>query len=215
MKKIEKQVEEIVRPIETKEFNKLTFPEVDLKKKPTTNEIFGMYKDLIELKHVPGVEANTSISRTIVSIKPYYEQYTMEKIAQKSEDFEKYEKALEEGLKKFATPKGEKEPRFRTGVKDDREYRQLDIDFNSKEIQKFRSDLEVEYAKAIKEREEQLKQFSEWMNSECTLPIELHKVKMSLMPKNPETNLKPLFDALFFLFDDDVKETPESRKDKK
>jgi len=214
MKKIEKNVEEIVKPIEVNQFDKLTFPKVDLAKKPTNNEIFGMYKDLVELKHVPGIDANTAISKTIVSIKPYYERYTFENIAQKTEDFEAYEKELEDAYKKLATPKGETEPRYRTTMRDDREMRQFDIDFNSDEVQKIRSEIEVKYAATIKERQEQVRQFYKWMDMECKFPIVLEKVKLSWMPKNKEANLKPLFDAVFFILDYDVNDTPETKKGK-
>jgi hypothetical protein len=174
---------------------------------------------LASLKHVPSCAVNTAISITILSLKPLYEAFQQDKVIPKSEEYLAYEKKLKETYEELSRAEI-KETKVKTAPKTQvfytergDEFKALDIDYNSPEVIMKRATIEGEFAKAIQERKDQLKDYNEWMDKECVANYELQKINISLMPKG-DGDYKELFDAVQPMLDfgSPGTTTPEAKK---
>lgn len=170
-------------------------PEVKKTGKLTNLEIINLYSNLKKLKQVPGLKLNYAISRTIAKLKPLAEAYDMDKLIPKEEDFVEYETTMADKYKEIADGRT-KIINNQTG-----EYEALDLDINSEAVVKARREIQEKYAEAITNRKKDIKEYSEWLLTECEDDYELFKVKMDDVPGTAE-NLKDIWDVCALLIEE-------------
>lgn len=184
-------------------------PSIKKDRELTNFEIIRHYIDLTELTGVTGLKLNYQINATRRSLKPLYEAYQQDELIPKSVEFKEYEEKLSELYKQLATPEGAKLPKTKnTG----NEGEVLDIDTNSDIVVTERIKLQSKYVNSIVERQNQLKEYNNWLQEPCKDDYKLFKVKTSELPDN-----KKVWDVCTFLIEDEedtsVEETKEKEED--
>ena len=170
-------------------------PVIKAKRKLYNWEVMQLYKDLNELKTVNGIKLNYAIHRTKASLKPLAEAYERDKLIPVLDQYKEYDKALADAYKDLTKDKaGNPQTRINTGPRGE-QYEVPDVDLNSPEAIKVRAQLQAKFADAIADRQQQIKEYNEWLVQECSDDYTLFIISKSDIPDSNENN-KQLWDTI-------------------
>jgi hypothetical protein len=177
-------------------------PEIKKNSKLTNLEVLQLHADLKALKIVPGIKLNYAIARTIQNLKPLAEAYSIDLLIPKSEAFLRYEEALRKAYADLSASGGTR-PKTRIVQTPGGEYETFDIDINSEEAILLRAKLQMEHSQAIEGRKADVKEYNEWLISECKDKFRIYKVSLSEMPQHELPDYKALWDACSLLIEEE------------
>jgi hypothetical protein len=166
--------------------------------KLTNKEVILLYNKLNSLTNVPTFALNKAINGNLRQIRQFAKDSQIDKAVTKTPEYVTYEKELEEGYKKLATPTGFDVPKTKIVSTQRGDVTVMDFDPNSQEATNFRLTIESKYQNVLKQREVELLNYSKWLNEECTEDFKLQYITESDMPKD-DGNYKELWDALIDL----------------
>lgn len=168
-----------------------------------STEIKYKNKDILKLnrlsniKDVPTYKLNKLIHKTLREIEVFCKFHGIDNKIPKTELYLQYEKELDEGYKKLASGAGPV-PKTKIIITQQGEQTVLDFDINSIEASNLRVSLEVKYAEALTERQEQYKTYLNWLEEDCEETFNFEYITVDDMP-TIDGNYKELWDTLGLL----------------
>ena len=165
--------------------------EIKRNREKTVKEAIEMYNRLKNLTGLTGVKLNYAVNRSMLQLQPVCEAFSPDKVIPTSKGYKSYLTALNEAYKALATTDG----KTRTRIAGDNEI--FDTDTNSPAAIEIRAELKNKYAKEIDQREKDIQDYSELLNSACP-EFKLFKIKPSDIP---EDATKEVWDAISDLID--------------
>lgn len=135
----------------------------------TKQEMFTLYKSLNQLGQLKGVKFAYAVSRNLKKIQPEID--AMDKSFEPSEDFKKFDEERVELAKTHAKKDANGEPETKNNQFIMEDQAVFEVEFTA---------LREKYAEAVKEREDQAKEYDELLKTESS--VELYKVKLENVP---------------------------------